>query len=307
MKQAAVIAATFSAFAAGPVAGLEEISVPWPVEEIRREISEAVSYLLPVAPFRNGAAPSLSIDGRLERIVLRIDSGAPTFELARIFRDLLRRQGYSELLHCSARGCGGFDFRAGLDVVPAPDIYIDLRDFHFVAAERYGEQTHYAALLISRSAAAGFAQIDVVSGAARLPPAAVAAGPASGSPASVRQQLESEGRAVLESLEFASGSPDLSPDQYDQLSELAAYLEANPDSRILLVGHTDSKGSRDVNVELSRLRAESVVARLTERHGVDPERISAQGIGFFAPRATNSTAEGRQLNRRVEAVLITGE
>ena len=307
MKLAAAFAVSVSAIAAGPAAALEEISLPWTLEETHREISESVSYLLPVAPYRNGAVPSLSIDGRLERLAFRIDSGAPTIELTNMFRELLRQQGYSELFHCHDRGCGGFDFRAELDVVPVPAFYLDLRNFHYVAAERTGAETVYVAVLISRSAAAGFAQIDIASGAARrqTPTVTVAEQTAPGSPASIAGQLENKGHAVLESLEFASGSPDLGPGEYSQLRELAAYLEANPGARVLLVGHTDSKGSRDANFELSKLRAESVAARLVEQHGVPPERLSAEGIGFLAPRATNRTSEGRQLNRRVEAVLIS--
>ena len=70
------------------------------------------------------------------------------------------------------------------------------------------------------------------------------------------------------------------------------------------MGHTDNVGSLDANIALSRSRAEAVRARLIEAHGVDGARIEARGIGYLAPAAANDTAEGRETNRRVEAVLL---
>jgi OOP family OmpA-OmpF porin len=65
-------------------------------------------------------------------------------------------------------------------------------------------------------------------------------------------------------------------------------------------------GTLDSNIALSQARAEAVRMRLIEDHGVAPERVEAHGIGFLAPRAPNRTETGRDLNRRVEAVVIAG-
>ena len=73
---------------------------------------------------------------------------------------------------------------------------------------------------------------------------------------------------------------------------------------MVLVGHTDSVGLLEPNIALSRSRAESVRQRLINQYGVPEDRIDAHGMGYLAPIATNLTAQGREANRRVEAVLL---
>ena len=86
---------------------------------------------------------------------------------------------------------------------------------------------------------------------------------------------------------------------------LVEYLQAHGDAKVKIEGHTDSQGSTDYNIQLSQNRAESVRNFLIS-NGISPERITAQGMGEGYPVATNSTAAGRQQNRRVE-VTITDE
>jgi OOP family OmpA-OmpF porin len=112
------------------------------------------------------------------------------------------------------------------------------------------------------------------------------------------------GHAILPGLAFGTGSADLGEGQAASLEELAAFLKANPDARVALVGHTDATGSLEGNTALSRRRAQAAVDYLTGRHGINAARISAEGAGYLAPVASNLTAEGREQNRRVEAVLL---
>ena len=70
------------------------------------------------------------------------------------------------------------------------------------------------------------------------------------------------------------------------------------------MGHSDTVGELNKNIQLSKNRAEAVVDRLIKRYEIDPGRISAQGIGFLSPRTNNSTEETRKKNRRVEAILV---
>lgn len=71
-----------------------------------------------------------------------------------------------------------------------------------------------------------------------------------------------------------------------------------------MVGHTDDTGDLQANIAVSTRRAEAVRTRLIDAHGVAPDRIEAKGVGYLAPMASNATAQGRSLNRRVEAVLL---
>jgi outer membrane protein OmpA-like peptidoglycan-associated protein len=83
------------------------------------------------------------------------------------------------------------------------------------------------------------------------------------------------------------------------LREMANVFEKYPNTTIVVAGHTDSIGSNAYNQRLSERRASSVSSYL-EDLGVNGSRIDAVGYGESQPRASNSTASGRQLNRRVE-------
>lgn len=85
----------------------------------------------------------------------------------------------------------------------------------------------------------------------------------------------------------------------DALREMADVFQKYPDTSIRVEGHTDSRGSASYNQRLSERRADAV-ARYLEGTGVRNSRIDAVGYGKSQPRASNDTANGRQLNRRVE-------
>lgn len=104
---------------------------------------------------------------------------------------------------------------------------------------------------------------------------------------------------VLRGVTFATGSARLTPASYAILDEVAGSLLAHPDVSIEVAGHTDSTGPRQLNMNLSRARAEAVRNYLATR-GVGAERMLANGYGPDQPVATNRTPQGRAQNRRVE-------
>jgi len=107
-------------------------------------------------------------------------------------------------------------------------------------------------------------------------------------------------------LRFAYGGTDLVQQDRDRLEALGAYLRQNPQARVHLVGHTDSKGSAAFNMNLSRRRAEQVRQMLVQRFGIEASRISTEGKGESAPVASNDTEEGRLANRRVSISVQEG-
>lgn len=111
------------------------------------------------------------------------------------------------------------------------------------------------------------------------------------------------GKAILVNLPdgvtFAVDSTTISPAFQKTLDEIALSLKQYPDSLIDVYGHTDSTGSDAYNQSLSERRARAVADYLAMR-GVSSSRIRSQGFGEQYPVASNDTAEGRALNRRVE-------
>ena len=79
-------------------------------------------------------------------------------------------------------------------------------------------------------------------------------------------------------------------------------MKEYPNAEFHIEGHTDSQGSKAYNEKLSRERAASVMNYLTTK-GIDASRLTSEGYGELRPIATNRTAAGRQLNRRVAIVL----
>jgi outer membrane protein OmpA-like peptidoglycan-associated protein len=103
----------------------------------------------------------------------------------------------------------------------------------------------------------------------------------------------------LPDITFAVDSTTISPGLRAALDEVAQSLQKYPNSLIDVMGHTDSTGSDTYTLDLSRRRADAVKAYLVMR-GVSGARIATVGYGEQYPKASNDTAEGRALNRRVE-------
>lgn len=105
---------------------------------------------------------------------------------------------------------------------------------------------------------------------------------------------------------FATNSSDLQSAAQTELTQLAATLKKYQDTNILIEGHTDNTGTRELNQALSERRAESVATYLGGQ-GVARNRMTTQGYAFDQPIADNSTAAGRQQNRRVEVAIFANE
>jgi outer membrane protein OmpA-like peptidoglycan-associated protein len=103
---------------------------------------------------------------------------------------------------------------------------------------------------------------------------------------------------------FGFDSDRLGTAARDNLSKFAASLVKYPNTRTLIVGHTDSDGSPSYNRDLSDRRAQSAANFISEE-GVDRTRISTAGRGEAEPIATNDSDDGRRQNRRVEVAIYT--
>ncbi len=121
---------------------------------------------------------------------------------------------------------------------------------------------------------------------------------------SPKTQLLTEAIDLSENLWFNYNSVVLPTESLPIVEEIAALLLTHPElTKVQVVGHTDNQGTPDFNLQLSTQRAEAVVAMLVS-HGVEPSRLQAVGGGEDNPAATNRTAKGRALNRRVEFLVV---
>lgn len=116
------------------------------------------------------------------------------------------------------------------------------------------------------------------------------------------QQTERGLVLTLSDVLFDTDEATLKPGAATAIDELAGFMQENPERELLIEGHTDSRGTDDYNETLAERRANAVRDALLQR-GVNASRLHTHGVGESRPIATNETAAGRQLNRRVEVVV----
>lgn len=102
---------------------------------------------------------------------------------------------------------------------------------------------------------------------------------------------------------FLYWSYDIDEDSKEKVKEFAEFIKSKPDQKLLIVGHTSSKGDADLNMKLSKNRAQSIYNELVS-YGVNANRMTVEGRGEDEPIADNNTPEGKHMNRRVEVELV---
>src|SRR5262249_59095514 len=101
---------------------------------------------------------------------------------------------------------------------------------------------------------------------------------------------------------FDTAAATLKPGAASTLDRVAAFMKQNDGTKVIVEGHTDSRGSAEYNQQLSERRAQSVADALAFR-GVDRNRVEPVGRGKELPVASNDNAAGQQQNRRVELIF----
>lgn len=110
-------------------------------------------------------------------------------------------------------------------------------------------------------------------------------------------------KLILDNIYFATQSATINNDSYSSLNLLAHQLKQQPNVVIQIQGHTDNVGKEEDNLQLSTQRANAVADYLLTK-GVLQSQITFKGYGSLNPIASNSTEEGKMLNRRIEIVII---
>lgn len=104
-------------------------------------------------------------------------------------------------------------------------------------------------------------------------------------------------------MEFDTGKADIKPQYRDEIAKVGDFMKQYPTTTAVIEGHTDNTGSYEYNMKLSKQRAENVVTYLVKNFGIEPSRLEAKGYGYTRRIAYNSTPEGRQKNRRINAII----
>lgn len=256
-------------------------------------IEEAFGSSQRITGLADGAVQAEAFEGRVSLRRFRNPEGRSTLEILRNYEAALAERGFVTEWECDSRQTcgntadGGWKDRNGMNLGVGGDVrYLTGAMPHeggtlwvSVGAER---SNHYVQVLQPVAMQGGNVRV--------LDAAAMASA------------LDSAGRIAVENIYFDFGSAALLPESAPALTEIAALLANRPELTIYVVGHTDSVGTLEANLDLSRARAAAVVRAVETDHGIAAGRAVPAGVGPLAPVAPNTTDEGRALNRRVEVV-----
>lgn len=117
-----------------------------------------------------------------------------------------------------------------------------------------------------------------------------------------RNKLITEGKFVTRGILFDINSDKIKPESYGAIKDIATVLKENTDVKVKIIGHTDSDGDDNGNLELSKRRAGAIKTTLATDFGIDASRLQTDGKGETQPVDKNNTPEGKANNRRVEFI-----
>ncbi len=248
------------------------------------------------APFKNSKpTKALRLEGRVTRVAYRTGPGPSILEVSRNFENQLKGAGFKTLIACDTDQCGGIPFSEQIDVLPIPQMWVDGFNFRYFAAHKKdGSADIYASVVTSKNNNNITTQLVVAVVGAMENKMVDAAAMAKG--------LGEKGHIALYGIYFDTDKAVIKPESKPTLDEIAKLLHSKPKLNVFIVGHTDSQGTFDYNISLSRRRADAVAAALMKSYRIARGRLRTAGVGMLAPIGSNATDEGRALNRRVELV-----
>ncbi|GLR87898.1 membrane protein [Bradyrhizobium iriomotense] len=248
------------------------------------------------AAFKDGQPTNARrLEGRIIRIAYRTNPGPSILEVSRNFETQLAKAGFETLLACDTDACGGIPFTESIDTLPVPQMWVDGFNYRYYAGRKSdGGRETYASIIVSQNNQEIFAQLTVAELGALENKMVDAAAMAKG--------LGETGHIALYGIYFDTDKAVLKPESRPTLEQIAKLLSSQPQLNVFIVGHTDSQGAYEYNLDLSKRRAEAVAAELVKSYRIAQARLRTAGVGLLAPVGSNATDAGRSLNRRVELV-----
>jgi outer membrane protein OmpA-like peptidoglycan-associated protein len=248
------------------------------------------------APFKDGQpADAKRLEGRVTRIAYRTSPGPSILEVSRNFETQLAKAGFETRVACDTDDCGGIPFTEAIDALPVPQMWLDGFSYRYYAGRKTeAGREIWASVAVSKSNDNIYAQLVVAEIGAIENKMIDATAMAKG--------LGDSGHIALYGVYFDTDKAVIKPESRPTLEQIAKLLAGQPQLNVFIVGHTDSQGAYDYNMDLSRRRAEAIVAELTKSYRIAPARLRSAGVGMLAPVGSNATDVGCALNRRVELV-----
>lgn len=248
-----------------------------------------------------------TLAGKITRILYRSPKKRSTLEIMRNYQKNLKAAGFESLFTCGGKDCSNALYNVTSHWKKSTrwtrDVFARMPDGQRYMAARLKrpEGDVYVALYIGthtlmNSMRGPYVSLDVI----QLKP--MQSNMVKVDAAAMEKGIAKEGRVSIYGIYFDTGKTVVKPESKESLDEIAKLLKSKPKLKVFIVGHTDSVGTFDYNLDLSRRRANAVVAKLTAGYGIAKGRLIPRGVGPLAPVASNRAEAGRAKNRRVELV-----
>ncbi len=242
------------------------------------------------------------VEGKITRIQYSAGEGHSVFEISKSYENALKKAGFAITLALDEKNCGinlseqlyMGEFN-GLNSLPREALKPDYRDkfAYLTARQTLGDKTVYVVVYVTdwNYPLITFDAIEVKAMGEGLVTAN-----------SMDEGITANGHIAIYGIHFDTGKADVKPESAAALKSIAEYLQANPQKKFYIVGHTDNEGDFEANMALSENRAKAVMAYLVNGLGVAAGQLKAYGVSSLAPVASNQLASGQAKNRRVEIV-----
>ena len=258
-------------------------------------------FSLPLGPVNeeNTITKNQHLEGKITRIVYVAPVGRTVLEVFRNYQAALTKAGFQTLFTCGPQGCGSTVANAYANSGDNGDYWGPEHGIHYISAKlARPEGDVYVSLLVDDQGGLGGPGVELYVVEMKPMESELITVDA----ASLANDINRTGHASVYGIYFDTAKADLKPESDATLKEIAKLLQGDPQLKLYVVGHTDNQGALDLNMDLSRRRAEAVLAALTTKYAVPAARLRAFGDGPYAPVASNDSEDGRAKNRRVELV-----
>jgi outer membrane protein OmpA-like peptidoglycan-associated protein len=258
---------------------------------------------------------SRTVEGAITRLTYKVPPGRSSLEVIRNYQKELQSLGFGVIFAGSKDELGSyFAEAAGYKTIQwppnVPALTLNSDSQQFLALEKRGERgsadvtvalyavenRFWASDLKNVEKGQVLLQVDIVESAAMEEKMVMVAAE------EMAEQISASGSIALYGIYFDTNKTEIKAESSLTLKQIAKLLRNNSTLKLLVVGHTDNVGTLTYNMELSSRRAAAVVAALTADYAINTNRLTAVGVAYASPVASNHTEEGRAQNRRVELV-----
>ena len=250
----------------------------------------------PVSKDSDAEKTTLSVEGKITRILYRVPTGVSPLEVFRNFEARARDANFETIFSGGPEQINDYVFKYKHPVEIMHESALGNGIHYFSAVREIAGVKTYLAVLVAPHGGGDGTHVGLIAAKTKQMEMQMV------DARKMQLSIAETGRVALYGLYFDYDSVKIKTQSKATLDEIAKLLTNQGNLRIIIVGHTDNAGDFDYNMDLSKRRAEAVMNTLINDYGVATSRLKSDGVGYLAPIATNLSDAGRTQNRRVELV-----